>query len=287
MELNTQMKNRYYSQDQSKWWGPTHLGSGLHDPAKRVSKFVFDDVAGSPVAKLRGAYVGAVEAVSTLRAKRGEAEKSNRFTPLGVSEHIAEQAMVDHIPALRRARAVSDRVKAEIADKRSKLTLAKPTEEQRRDHEEIRAAMRSMSPDARAKFIDNSRHSPLVAAAIAHASIPALVGMDALQHQNIVAEQIAQEHGQVIAEIRDLEEVVGVVDRLTALARDELREIVGVPKEVFESIAKVGEAGDGELPFRIEQREIGGETKEIGRVWDINAKTWRDASTDEINKVAA
>src|SRR4051812_38872059 len=98
------MPNRYISPDQSKWYGPTHIGAGQHDPAKRITKFVFDGEDGSPVAKLRSAYVGAVESVSALRTKRKETEGSNLFTALGVSERVAEHAMTENIPALRRAR---------------------------------------------------------------------------------------------------------------------------------------------------------------------------------------
>lgn len=281
------MANRFLSSDQSKWTGPTHMGAGLHDPAKRVSKFVFDGPDGSSVAKLRNAYVGAIEAVHGLRGKRSEAEGSKRFTALGLSEHVAEYAMTGQIPAVRRARAVVEKVRAEIADKRSKLALPKPNEEERRDHEEIRAAMRGMSDEQRKNFIAANRQNPTVAAAIANAAIPALAGLDAMQHQHIVAEQLQREHGEILAELADLEEVVGVVDRVTDLARDELREIIGVSKEVFEGVARVGEAGDGELPFRVEQRQIGGETKEVCRVYDMAAKEWRDASPDEIQKVAA
>jgi hypothetical protein len=278
--------NRYYSPDQSRWWGPTHIGAGLHDPEKRISKFIFDGPDGSPVAKLRSAYVGAVEAVSALRTKRIETEGSKRFTPLGVSEHVAEHAVTENIPALRRARTVVEKVKGQIAEKRSKLTLAKPTDEQRRDHEEVRAAMRGMSAGQRETFLKQNRQDPVVAAAVAHASIPALTGLDPLVHQHIVSEQIEREHGETIAELADLEEVVGVVDRVTGLARDELREVIGVSPDVFERIAKVGESGDGELPFRVEKREIDGETREVCRVYDLDAKTWRDASQDEILKVA-
>jgi hypothetical protein len=147
--------------------------------------------------------------------------------------------MTDNIPALRRARAMAEKVKTEIADRRSKLTLAKPSDEQRRDHEEIRAAMRGMTPEARAKFIDSNRQNPVVVAAIIHSSIPALAGLDAIQHQNIVNEQMHQEHGETLAELADLEEVVGVVDRVTGLARDELREIIGVSKDVLRASPKL------------------------------------------------
>jgi hypothetical protein len=48
---------------------------------------------------------------------------------------------------------------------------------------------------------------------------------------------------------------------VTGMSRDELRETIACSREIFENVARVGEAGDGELPFRIETREIGGETK--------------------------
>src|SRR3954453_13761243 len=108
------MANRFLSSDQTKWFGPTHISGGQYDPAKRISKFVSDGPDGSPVSKLRSAYVGAVNAVSSLRSKLRETEGTKRFTPLGTSEHIAEHAMTNNIPALRRARAALEKVKAEI-----------------------------------------------------------------------------------------------------------------------------------------------------------------------------
>src|SRR5438309_1915673 len=83
---------------------------------------------------------------------------------------------------------------------------------------------------------------------------------DEMVHRNIISEQIEREHGETIGELRDLEEVVGVVDRVTGLARNELHEIIGCSSEIFADIARVGEAGEGELPFRVETREIDGQT---------------------------
>jgi len=68
--------------------------------------------------------------------------------------------------------------------------------------------------------------------------------------------------------------------------QNRLRETIGVDRKMFEQIADVGEAGDGELPFRVETREIDGETKEVCRVYDMAAKSWRDASPDEIQRAA-
>src|SRR4051794_13707145 len=137
------MANRYIAQDQTRWTGPTHLGAGEHDPAKRIAKFIFDAPDGTPVAKLRTAYVNAVETVSALRAKRKETESSNLYTALGVAERLGEHAMTQNLPALRRARTAVERVKADIAERRSNLTITKPTDAQHRELAEIRSAMRA------------------------------------------------------------------------------------------------------------------------------------------------
>jgi hypothetical protein len=47
-----------------------------------------------------------------------------------------------------------------------------------------------------------NRQNPGIAAAIAHASIPALVGLDPLVHSHIVSEQIERKHGETMPRLR-------------------------------------------------------------------------------------
>ncbi|MDI2103936.1 hypothetical protein [Bradyrhizobium sp. Mp64] len=284
------MANRFLSSDQTKWFGPTHIGpapAGRTDNgAKRISKFIFEGPEGSPIAKLRSSYETAIGAVTGLRKKRDETESTGQYTSLGISEQLAKSAVTDEIPALKRARAAVDKIKGEIAEKRSGLKLTKPTDEQQRELAEIRSAMRGMSTEQRETFVKQNRSDPTVAAAIAHA-IPALSGVDPLVRQHIAEEQLKREHGDVLGELADLEEVVSVVDKVTSVARAELREIMGTTPEIFEQVAKVGEHRDGEMPFKVETRVIEGRAVDVCRVYDMAAKEWRDASNEEISGRAA
>jgi hypothetical protein len=66
------------------------------------------------------------------------------------------------------------------------------------------------------------------------------------------------------------------------LGRDELREIVGCDRQIFESIAQAAEANNGELPFRVETQVLDGKAVDICKVYDFAAKRWRDAKPEEI-----
>src|SRR5436190_1373437 len=151
------MANRYITEDRAAWFGPTHIGDGPYNPKKRVSKFMFAGEEGSPVAKLRASYEAAVEAGRDLRQQRTKVEATGKYLPLGITEVLAKHATEDSIPKLRRAKASVEKIKLEIADRRSKLTVPKPSEDQRRDFEEVRAAMRSMAPADRERFLKENR----------------------------------------------------------------------------------------------------------------------------------
>jgi hypothetical protein len=275
--------NRFYTPDKTKWTGRTHIGPGPGDNrGKRISLFIFDGPQDSLVARLRSAHSLGLEAVDRLRERRAALAAGGRHTELGMKQEVADDAMKDAIPKMRRARAMVEKVEAEITERAAKLTLAKPDAEQRKDHEEIRTAMRGMTPDQRNQFLSQNRHDPVVAAAIVN-GIPALSGVDQLTHSNIRAEQIQLQHGEALGEVADLKEVLSVVDKVVTLGRDELREIVGVDKKIFEEIASVAERNGGRLPFKVDS-EVGqdGKPVEIARVLDLETKTWRRATSEEI-----
>lgn len=278
--------NRYYKpRDPEKPWpGRLYIGparTDLERERKRITHFIFDGPEGSPVAKLKQAYLDGLAVVDGLRGQREQTEATRRFTPLGVTETLGEVALTDSLPALRRARAVVDTVKAEIRSKAESLTLPKPTDEERKEHEEIRAAMRAMSPEQRDMFVKENRRTPAVAAAIAGA-IPVLSGLHPTAHGNIVSDELERHHGDTLAELRDLDEVVHVAERLVTVAREELRETIGCDRTIFEQIAQAAEANNGELPFRVETQVIDGKATDICKVYDFQAKRWRDAKPEEI-----
>jgi hypothetical protein len=190
------------------------------------------------------------------------------------------------LPALRRARTVVEKVKADIAAKATSLTLPKPSDDERKEQEEIRSAMRVMNPAQRAEFLKANRQTPAVAAAIAGA-IPALSGLHPSIDTAIVNEQLERHHGETIGELRDLGEVVATAERIVTAARDELRETIGVDRDIFENIAKAAEANNGELPFRVETQLQNGKPVDVCRVYDFEARRWRDAKPEEIKSSVA
>lgn len=280
--------NRFYKPHDPKnpWPGRSTIGPAATDAArdrKRISYFSFDGPDDHTVGKLKRAYLEGLAVVDELLGKREQTEATKRFTPLGITEALGEHALTESLPKLRRARATVEKIKAELAAKASSLTLAKPTDEQRKEQEEIRSAMRAMTPAARDEFLKLNRQNPAVASAVAGA-IPALSGLHPLVHQNIVTEQIEREHGETIAELRDLDEVVRTVERVVTLAKDELRETIGCERTIFEQIATAAEANDGEMPFRVETQYHDGKPIDVCKVYDFTAKRWRDAQPQEISR---
>jgi len=273
------MANRYLISDMSKRIGRTHIGK------RSISHFIFEAPEGSPVAKLRSAYAAALDADAALRESRANAEASKKFTALGISEQVAESALTDALPKLRRARVAVERIKAEMAERASKLTPKLPDPADLRgeaQRAEIRAMLRNMPEAQREEYVQQNRANPVILAAIVHAPA-ALSGLHEMKHAHIINEQIAREHGEEIAELRDLEEVVRVVDKLTAEARAEAQAVIGCSDQIFASIADMAEANDGKLPFRIETQVVDGKTLEVCKVYDFEARRWRDAKPEEIS----
>ncbi len=142
----------------------------------------------------------------------------------------------------------------------------------------------SKSPAERDKIVQANRGNPDFARAIASAP-EYLSGVGGLVYQNIRNEQIEREHGEILAELRDLAEPLEVVERLADAAREETRNVLGVDKRIFEQIATVAERNRGELPFRVDvEKDIHGNPVEIPKVLDLTTGAWRRATGTEIEK---
>lgn len=275
--------NRFY-QPRESWEGRFSInGERAGDHSKTIGKWVFgnggDDK--SPVGISRAAYLAGLDAIDALRSEHGRLAQTKRFTPLGLSEAAGEYALTNSLPALKRARVQVDRLKAELVERKSKLTIKKPDpadtigEMQRA---EMRKALREMNDNARREFINSRRDDPSVVQAIVHAPA-ALSGVHGTMYENMLNEQLNREHGEALGELNDLAEVVSTADQALSVARSEARTIIGCAPDVFEQIAKVAETNGGELPFRVEQEADG---REVAKVYDFAARRWRDARPEEV-----
>ena len=236
------------------------------------------------IAKLEGAYRGVFDALDGLRADKQKIVQAGKLTPLGQTEAVAEKAMIGALPAARRARAAVEQIRADIRLRIDGLKLADADPLKEKQYAETRAMLLSKSPAERDKIVQANRGNPDFARAIASAP-EYLSGVGGLVYQNIRNEQIEREHGEILAELRDLAEPLEVVERLADAAREETRNVLGVDKRIFEQIATVAERNRGELPFRVDvEKDIHGNPVEIPKVLDLTTGAWRRATGTEIEK---
>lgn len=277
------MANRFYSPRES-WRGRSYISPDkFGNNEKMISHWVWGS-GGSPdhpVAKLSAAYDAGLAAVDELRARRAEVEASNKYTALGISEQVGEHALTDSLPKLRRARAVVEKVKAEMAERAAKLTLPKPDPATEAQRAEMRALLRSLPAEERQKYVLANSGDPLLREAIVHAA-PILSGVGNATHERLAQDSREAVHGEALGELNDLQEVIRTAERVVSLGRDELRETIGVERQIFEQIAAAAEANNGELPFRTEQQIVNGQAVDVCKVYDFAAKRWRDAQPQEI-----
>ena len=94
----------------------------------RVGFWTFDPTKDHRVARLQGHYLDVFQALDGLREHKQSTAKSGRLTPMGVTEAVAEKAMVKAIPAVKRARAAVDAIKADIQLRLDGFKLSGPSE---------------------------------------------------------------------------------------------------------------------------------------------------------------
>ena len=140
--------------------------------------------------------------------------------------------------------------------------------------------------EQRQEIVRQNRHDPDFARAIA--LMPEyLSGVGHETYRNMRNEVLEREHGEAIAELRDLAEPVQVLERLADAAREEIRDVMGVDRKIFEQIASVAERNGGRLPFRVDrERDIHGNDIDVARVLDLNTGDWRRATGTEVEQSA-
>src|SRR5512133_1389023 len=93
---------------------------------KRIRAWEFQPKAGSTIAKLESAFLGALTAVDLVIARRDEATKSGKFTTDGVASDVLNFALSEAVPVLKRGRNAIASAKQEAATLREKTKLRDP-----------------------------------------------------------------------------------------------------------------------------------------------------------------
>ncbi|ACE89486.1 hypothetical protein RHECIAT_CH0000493 [Rhizobium etli CIAT 652] len=210
--------------DKGKWigpWMPRWRDSGDNGPFTTLEKL----------------YAEIQSAPERIRAKRAELEKTGKYTPAGIKDMLKQIALSETVPDIRRAAAQQvSKFRREIDSRRAAF---KPFEHDPNDlvgemrRQEVRAWLRTMTPDERTKAVSHASDPFIVEAAI---SVPVeLTGLLPSTRDRLSQLLVEQRYGDEIAGLNELDEAVKTVERAVDGARDDVREIIGMFPHDFDA----------------------------------------------------
>src|SRR5262245_59350583 len=130
--------------------------TGTHGPVSRpVRLWEFDAKPGTLLARLEAAYMCGLDAVDRIEERARSNAASGKFTPDGLRDASLRFALSDLVPDLHRARTTIKKVRAEVAERKSRLKVEGPDKSDvagafRRM--EIRTFLREMKSDEQARY---------------------------------------------------------------------------------------------------------------------------------------
>ncbi|MFY9954803.1 hypothetical protein [Bradyrhizobium sp.] len=183
------------------------------------------------MAKLESAYLAGLNAVDRAEERTKANAASGKFTPDGVKQDALSFALNELVPSLHRARNTIQKARAEVAERKSKLTLPAADKTDAAGairRQEIRAFLRDIKPEAQSKFF-GSREGKLPADILAAVleMPPEFSGVPKTRHALLMEEAIKAQHGDEAAEIAQLVEAIEVAESTLEIGRDEMRLEVG------------------------------------------------------------
>ena len=94
--------------------------------SRRVRLWEYDPKPNTTLAKLESAYLAGLNAVDRAEERTKANAASGKFTPDGVKQDAQQFALNELVPSLHRARTTIQKARAEVAERKSKLTLQAP-----------------------------------------------------------------------------------------------------------------------------------------------------------------
>jgi hypothetical protein len=213
---------------------------------KRIRGWEFDAKPGTTIAKLENIFLGALNSVDAVIARRDEATKSGRFTPDGVNNDVLQFALNQAVPVLKRGRDAIASAKQEAAGLREKTKLREPdTTDPWKVGLMLRAVDRfaAMTQEQRNKLtINPDKLDPIEAEALVTAPA-SLTGISEVHRKLLVDRALQAQHGEAIAELQALERAIEAAESAVEAGREEIRLESGVfdPRK-FNELAAPAEA---------------------------------------------
>jgi hypothetical protein len=193
---------------------------------KRIRGWEFEPKPGTTIAKLENIFLGALNSVDAVIARRDEATKSGRFTPDGVNNDVLQFALNQAVPVLKRGRDAIASAKQEAAGLREKTKLREPdTTDPLKVGLMLRAVDRfaAMTQEQRNKLtINPDKLDPIEAEALVTAPA-SLTGISEVHRKLLVDRALQAQHGEAIAELQELDRAIETAESAVEAARDEVR----------------------------------------------------------------
>jgi hypothetical protein len=197
----------------------------------RVRSWEFDPKPGTTIAKLENIFLGALNSVDAVIARRDDATKSGRFTPDGVNNDVLQFALNQAVPVLKRGRNAIASAKQEAAALREKTKLGGPdVTDPWKVGLMLRAVDRfaAMTQEQRNKLtINPDKLDPIEAEALVTAPA-SLTGISEVHRKLLVDRALQAQHGDKIAELQTLERAIEAAESAVEAGREEVRLETGV-----------------------------------------------------------
>jgi hypothetical protein len=198
---------------------------------KRIRGWEFDAKPGTTVAKLENIFLGALNSVDAVIARRDEATKSGKFTVDGINNDVLQFALNQAVPMLKRGRNAIASAKQEAAALREKTKLSGPNVT---DPWKVGLMLRAvdrfaaMTQEQRNKLtINPDKLDPIEAEALVTAPA-SLTGISEVHRKLLVDRALQAQHGDKIAELQTLERAIEAAESAVETGREEVRLETGV-----------------------------------------------------------
>jgi hypothetical protein len=261
--------------------------TGANGPVSRPMKlWEFEPKPNTTLAKLEAAYMAGVEAVDRVEARARANATNGKFTPEGVKDDVLRFALNDIVPELHRARTTIKKAKAEVAERRSKLTLAQPDKSDAAGailRMQIRQKIEGMKTSEQNRYFDSYGDNLPSEVAQAILEMPAeFSGVPASLRNQVLHRALEAQHGPEFAEIAEIEQGIEAAENWVEGSRNEVRLEAGVTDErKFNEMAAPMETKH-DAPWLRPGRDDSG--AEIIRVVDLDRRVERPATPDEIDR---
>ena len=208
---------------------------------------------------------------------------AGKLTADGVSDDVLQFALSQAVPTFKRGRLAIAAAKREASELKEKLKLTPPdTSDQFKAGLMLRAidrfaAMTQKQRDALTRNLDTL--DPILAEALI-AAPASLTGISKMHRQQLIDRALEAQHGNKIAELKELERAIEATESAVEAGRDEIRLESGVfdPRR-FDELAAPIEA-KANAPW-LRKRKFPGEDEQINVV-DLDRRVERPATPEEI-----